>query len=90
MALKMFTLQVTLKLLSGKSHTADTLTLRLSLLNKPSTDKPTLDVVLLALSAEMVILLTAHTFKSLFLKSINLWVTAPPLLMVKEAFMLVG
>jgi hypothetical protein len=53
-------------------------------------DKPTLVVVLLALSAEMVILLTALTSKSHSLKLTNLWETMPVLPLETEAFMLVG
>jgi len=53
-------------------------------------DRLILDAALPALSAETVILPTAHTFRLLFLRSTNLWVTLLPLLPEMVPFMLVG
>ena len=71
----MFTLLVILKLLSGKLLIVDTLTLPSNQSNKLSTVKPISDVVSNVLSPETEILLTALTYKLLFLRSTNLWVS---------------
>ena len=55
--------------LSGRLHTEDTLTLLWNLLNKHLTDRLISVAVSSALSPEMVILHTAHTFRLHFQKS---------------------
>ena len=74
----------------GKSHTDVTQTLQLNLLNKLSTARLISAAVLHALSAEMVILPTAHISKSHFLRSTNLWAVPPTLPLVTTRSMLVG
>ena len=67
--------QVILKLLSGKLLIADILTSQSNQSNKLSMVKPISDVVSNALSPETEISLTALTYKLLFLRLTNLWVS---------------
>jgi len=76
----MFTLLVILKLLFGKLLTVDILTLPLNQLNKHLMVKPILDAESNVLSPEMETLLTELTYKLLFLRLTNLWVSEITLL----------